>query len=67
MQILGGPAPASAVEPEVESVSATTINNIEQIEFRREEREYETLSIKEFALLAGLVFGTLLMLMLTQT
>ena len=66
MQIINGASPTAAGEQPA-AVSATTINNVEEIEFRREEREYATLSIAEFAVLAGFVFGTLMLLAFTQT
>ena len=66
MQIIKGPSFLDN-GAELETVSATSINNVEEIEFRREDRQYDTLSITEFGLLAGLVFGTLMLLVLTQT
>lgn len=66
MQIITGASPTAAGEDPA-AVSATTINNVDEIEFRREEREYATLSIAEFAVLAGFVFGTLMLLVVTQT
>lgn len=67
MQIIGNPAAAGVTDPVAGAISAVVINNIAEIEFEKHEREYDTLSLAEFGLLAGFVFGALMVVILTQT